>query len=127
MTSTSSESSCTWATVTCGLALVRWVTAARTVIVFVPESVDQLASSPPDISRSSERGYPDPLVVAPPALAWKTIPSPAPSTVKYGASEYDDSCGCVISCALLEPGFATGRVSFQLARLSTWAGIRATG
>src|SRR5881394_1938805 len=92
MTSTSSESSCTCATVTCGFTLVRWVTAARTVIVLVPESVDQLASVPPDISRSSERGYPEPLVVAPPALAWNTIPSPAGSTAKYGAIEYDDSC-----------------------------------
>jgi hypothetical protein len=53
-------------------------------IVCVPEVVDQLALVVPllAISRNSERGYPEPLVVAPPQWALNTTPLRVPLTRK---------------------------------------------
>jgi hypothetical protein len=68
------------------------ITACRRLIVWVPDSFDQLASSPPRISRSSERGYLLFLVVAPPALARNTMPS-RESLSRNQSSTKDSSAG----------------------------------
>ena len=48
--------------------------ASVTVMVCTPVVFDQLASVPPFISRSSDRGYPELLVVTPPTGALNTTP-----------------------------------------------------
>ena len=86
-TLTSSEASWIWPATTFGVFLGTSVMAWSITIVWVPEVDDQLALVFPEsvISRSSERGYSEPLVVTPSTGARNRTASQSSAVVNHGS------------------------------------------
>src|SRR5262245_25799955 len=87
-------------------------------MVCTPSVGDQLALFKPSsvISRSSDRGYPEPLVVTPLTGARNWTPLQAEFTLNQGSTENVARAGCLISVGFSEA--PVGSVSFQLVRFS---------
>src|SRR5882757_6634694 len=121
----SSSASWIWAPTSSGLTSGRCVNASVTTMLWVPAVEDQLAFAEPSpvISRSSERGLLEPLVVTPLTGARNTTASQLDVVSNHGVVSNVARSGCSTSSGdFALSDLATGSVIFQLARSSTLDG-----